>query len=152
MEDITLQLARKIDELERELSHLKTAEHGRWHYLQTPLTSTAWDGDAHSTEAKTLIDLSAVFGVPAGVKAVDIRIQVWDSGSAAASSNWFGVSPNSTAGSLMVVGRCQTLANDTRGEGRGSCACDANGDIYYQCAATGAGTMKTDLQIWGYMI
>jgi len=36
----------------------------------TPLTSTAWDGgDAFSTTAKTLIDLSAVFGVPAGVKA-----------------------------------------------------------------------------------
>ena len=120
--------------------------------LTTPLTSTSWDGDAYSTTAKTLIDLSSVFGVPAGVKAVDIRIQAWDSGSAAATSCWFGVSPNNTNLSVMVVARCQSLANNTRGEGRGICACNSDGDIYYQNSATGENSQKVELQIWGYWL
>ena len=28
--------------------------------------------------------------------------------------------------------------------------CDANGDIYYQIAASGTGTMDVNIQIWGY--
>jgi len=33
-------------------------------------TSTDWDGDAKPFDSSGIIDLSAVFGVPAGVKAV----------------------------------------------------------------------------------
>ena len=54
----------------------------QWVYLQAPLTSTSWDGDSFSTTAKTLIDLSAVFGVPANVKAIYARVFVNDSASA----------------------------------------------------------------------
>lgn len=50
-----------------------------WHFLTTPLTSTSWDGDARSTTAKTKIDLSAVFGVPAGAKGILVRLVARDS-------------------------------------------------------------------------
>jgi hypothetical protein len=38
-------------------------------YLTTALTSTSWDGDSKTSANNGIIDLSAVFGVPAGVKA-----------------------------------------------------------------------------------
>lgn len=121
-------------------------------WCNPPLTSTDWDGDARSTTAKTLIDLSAVFGAPAGIKAVLVRIQVWDSASGAATSNWMGVSPNNTDGSLAVVARCAGLPNNVRGDDNGICPCDANGDIYFQNAASGSLTQGSDMQIWGYWL
>lgn len=122
----------------------------QWTWLSTPLTSTDWDGDARSTTSKTLIDLSAVFGVPAGVKAVFARVWIRDSGSAGASNAWFLLSPNDTAyqGSFAVF--CQGLANDSYSGGSAICPCDANGDIYYQLAASGTGTMDVSIEIWGY--
>ncbi len=35
-------------------------------------TSTDWDGDAKAFDSSAIIDLSAVFGLPAGIKAVSI--------------------------------------------------------------------------------
>jgi len=78
--------------------------------LTTPLTSTAWDGNAYSTTAKTLIDLSAVFGAPAGIKAILAFVVVRDSGSATGdtwlilgptSANWIGMQQ-------IVLGRQMT--------------------------------------------
>ena len=121
-------------------------------YLQAPLTSTSWDGDAYSTTAKTKIDLSAVFAVPAGVKAVIIRIVCRDSDSATDNTLFVGVSPNDTAASLMVVARPGGLPADYIAEAQGICTCDANGDIYYQIDASGSGTMDVWLEIWDYEI
>jgi hypothetical protein len=118
--------------------------------LTTPLTSTAWDGDAHSTTAKTLIDLSAVFGAPAGIKAVSVRIACRDSGSATTNNLYTLVGPENTAGVTPVIARPSGLPNDYYAEAAGVCPCDTNGDIYYQIAASGAGTMDVHLQIWGY--
>ena len=117
--------------------------------LQAPLTSTAWDGDAYSTTAKTLIDLSAVFGVPAGVKAVLIRYAVNDSGSAA-TDTYLILSPNATAGEGIAVSP-QTV-NDRRERGAAVIPCNADGDIYYQIAASGAATFDVIIQIWGYWL
>src|SRR5574340_1078315 len=122
----------------------------RWHYLTTPLTSTSWDGDAHSTTAKTLIDLSAVFGVPAGVKAVDVKVMMRDSGS-------------STYGALIVLGpentsyrgkafQCGGLPNDVMHRASAVVPCNSDGDIYYQIDASGASTADVWLEIWGYYI
>jgi len=121
-----------------------------WHFLTSPLTSTAWDGDAFSTTAKTLIDLSVVFGVPAGVKAVLVQLLARDSGSAASTKIFFGISPNDTDASnpVMAVGR--GLPNDTLVYVSGVCPCDANGDIYYQIVASDSGTMDCWIRIWGY--
>jgi len=121
--------------------------------LLAPLTSTSWDGDAYSTAAKTLIDLSAVFSAPAGIKAALFRIVCRDSGSAASTSN-LGVmlSPNDTASNGPVHCRVDGLPNDVLGEENAVVPCDANGDVYYQLTASGASTLDVWLQIWGYWI
>ena len=59
-----------------KLDGYDSTDFGRPVFLTTPLTSTAWDEDSYSTTAKTLIDLSEVFGVPAGVKAVMVKISL----------------------------------------------------------------------------
>jgi hypothetical protein len=119
--------------------------------LTTPLTSTSWDGDARSTTAKTLIDLSAVFGVPAGVKAVSARLEARDSGSSGIVS-YFGISPNNVASNLAGRVWLEGVPNDSRRAETFVCPCDVNGDIYYQINATGTGTLDAWLEIWGYWI
>lgn len=122
---------------------------GEWVYLDAPLTSASWNATAYSTTAKTLIDLSVVFNVPEGVRAVYVRLFTNDSGSAAGSA-YLGVGPTNVAGDLMLVSRCSGRANDARDDVSGVCKCDSNGDIYYQIAATGALTLDASMQIWGY--
>jgi len=122
-----------------------------WHFLTTPLTSTSWDGDARSTTAKTKIDLSAVFGVPAGVKAVMVRMAARDSGSSAGYCQ-LGLSPNSTAGSVAVQAYLQGVADDVYVSVNGIVPCDGNGDVYYQIAASGTGTLDAIIEIWGYWL
>ena len=122
-----------------------------WHFLTTPLTSTSWDGDARSTTAKTKIDLSAVFGVPAGVKAVLVRLIARDSGSSAGYCQ-LGLSPNSTAGSVAVQAYLQGVANDVYVTANGIVPCDSGGDVYYQITASGTGTLDAIIEIWGYWL
>ena len=122
-----------------------------WHFLTSPLTSTAWDGDSFSTTAKTKIDLSVVFGVPAGVKAVMVRMAARDSGSSTGYCQ-LGLSPNSTAGSVAVQAYLQGVANDVYVSVNGIVPCDGNGDVYYQIAASGTGTLDAIIEIWGYWL
>jgi len=144
-------LVSKITFLENEIRRLKVQERssGGFTALTTPLTSTDWDGDAHSTTAKTKIDLSAVFSVPAGVSAVLVRLQCKDSGSSSG-YNYFGVSPNDTAGELAVIAYLEGIANDVNVFAHGTCPCDANGDIYYQIIASGVSTLDAWIEVWGY--
>ena len=120
-----------------------------WHYLQVPLTSTSWDGDSYSTTAKTLIDLSAVFGVPAGVKAVLLFVWVRDSGSAT-NDTYLILGP--TNSNLVGMAIDPHAVNDRIRRATIIVPCDANGDIYYQIGASGAGTFDVFIQIWGYYI
>lgn len=120
--------------------------------LTAPLTSTSWDGDAYSTTAKTSINLSAVFGAPAGIKAILARVAVRDSASAATSPLWFCLAPNDTAGQ-GIFWRPSGYPNDYNNDtGASVIPCDANGDVYYQVLASGSGTMDVHIQIWGYLI
>ena len=118
--------------------------------LTTPLTSTAWDGDARSTTGKTLLDLSAVFGVPAGVKAILFNVAVRDSASAA-NECLLILSPNNTTNNGPYIG-CGGLANDKYSRGTLIVPCDSSGDIYYQIYASGSGTFDVWLEVWGYWI
>ena len=122
-----------------------------WHFLTTPLTSTSWDGDSYSTTAKTLIDLSEVFGVPARAKGILVRLAARDSGSSAGYCQ-LGLSPNSTAGSVAVQAYLQGVANDVYVSVNGVVPCDANGDVYYQIVASGTGTLDAIIEIWGYWL
>lgn len=119
-------------------------------FLTSPLTSTSWDGDARSSTSKTLIDLSAVFGAPAGISAILVRMIARDSGSAASTSAYFALSPNSTAASHAAAVRPAGVTNDAVVEIMAVVPCDSNGDVYYQNGATGASTMDVWLEIWGY--
>lgn len=118
--------------------------------LLAQLSSTSWDGDSHSTTAKTLIDLSSVFGAPAGVRAVLCKVSIRDSGSAA-SDVYIILSPNNSAGQGPGVA-CSGLTNDAWAIENLTVPCNANGDIYYQIAASGANTLDVVLEIWGYWI
>ena len=118
--------------------------------LTTPLTSTSFDGDSFSTTAKTLIDLSAAFGVPAGVQAVDVHVRCRDSASAG-TNVWMVLGPTNSAG----LGRgCSPYGRTNNADEHNDLTvpCDANGDIYYQVSASGASTFDIWIEIWGYFI
>ena len=118
--------------------------------LTTPLASTSWDGDLRSTIGKTLIDLSAVFGIPAGVKAILVTVALNDTASSGG-DYWFMLSPNNTSGQGINtrLSKCPNSAyhNETH-----VVPCNANGDVYYQINASGTNTMQVYLEIWGYWI
>lgn len=144
-----LEILRKINQLEERLAYLETLDYSAgWKYLTTPLTSTSWDGDSFSTTAKTKIDLSSVFGVPAGVKAVLVKCSIRDSGSAGTRC-YAILSPNDTAAQGPIL-EVTDLANDTWRHMTAPIPCDSSGDIYYQILASGASTMDVYLEIWGY--
>lgn len=116
--------------------------------LTTPLTSTSWNGDAYSTTSKTLIDLSSVFGAPAGIKAAIFMIGICDS-SSAANDCFLILSPNNTNNQGITV-RCSGLANGKYTNVGVVVPCNANGDVYYQIKASGTSTLNAYLEIWGY--
>ena len=118
--------------------------------LTTPLTSTAWDGDAYSNTTKTKIDLSSVFSVPAGVKAVLVKVSLRDSGSAATSC-LFQLSGVSSGTNYSLTAQASPI-NDRYAYFNGIVPCDDNGDIYYNIVASGTDTMDVFLEIWGYWL
>ena len=140
-----------LSKLIKRVERLETMHQVRWVYLTTPLTSTSWDGDAYSTTAKTLIDLSAVFGAPAGIKAILCTIACADTDSTSAVDNYVILSPNDTAGQGLTARSKGRYDNDYETQVL-IVPCNADGDVYYQIAATGAGSMKVYIQIWGYEI
>jgi hypothetical protein len=141
---------RRLTALEREVERLRVKESGKFIALTTPLNSTAWDGDSFSTTAKTKIDLSEVFGVPAGVKAVDVLVNLRDSASATTYSYMY-LSPNNTANSGKIFS-CDNGKNDGLVPVSATIPCNSDGDIYYQIVASGSGTMDVTIQIWGYWL
>ena len=142
----------RIKRLEREVERLRVKESGKFIALTTPLTSTAWDGDAFSTTAKTLIDLSVVFGVPAGVKAILAQIMARDSGSSSSATAFFGLSPNNVDGSLSLMNTTRYIQNDLIVYNTAIVPCTSTGDVYYQIVASGSGTMDCWIRIWGYWL
>ena len=133
-----------------KLDGLDSTDFGRPVFLTTPLTSTDWDGDAYSTTSKTKIDLSSVFSVPAGVKAVLVKVALRDSASASG-LYYIQFSGVSSGTNYSIVVEAPPV-NDRFGYGQGIVPCDANGDIYYNVIASGSGTMDIYLEIWGYWL
>jgi len=118
--------------------------------LTTQLTSTDFTLDTFSTTAKTLLDLSSAFSAPAGIRAAVFKARIFDSGSAAGTC-YLILSPNNTAGEGQNI-ECSGLPNSVATSGCLVVPCDANGDIYYQIGASGAGTMTITLEIWAYWL
>jgi hypothetical protein len=145
----------RLTRLEREVERLRVGDKadstafGRPVFLTTPLTSTSWDGDARSTTSPTKIDTSVVFGVPAGVKALMVRLVARDSVAAPSGTPYFGIGPSSTRWYQLMV---RPIGGDIHSESNGVCNCDANGDIYYCIMASGSLTMDCWIEIWGYWL
>ena len=151
MSDFDEKMMQKLKRLKREVERLQRWERPKSPvFLTTPLTSTDWDGDSHSTTPKTKIDLSTVFGVPAGVKAVDAFVNMRDSGSATTYCYMY-LSPTDTP-NVGKVFSCDNGKNDGLVPVSAIVPCDANGDIYYQIVASGVGTMDVTIHIWGYWL
>ena len=118
-----------------------------WTYLQTPLTSTSWDGDIYPTTSKTLIDLSVVFGTPPNIKAGLFKVSVIDT-SGSLTDCYLILSPNNTAGEGMLI---PCFPSSTRTNRQSVVVpCNTDGDIYYQILASGSSTFTTSIQMWGY--
>ena len=149
MSDFDEKMMQKLKRLEREVERLQRWESGKFIALTTPLTSTDWDGDAFSTTNKTKIDLSVVFGVPAGVKAVYVFVAIKDSASST-TETYFRLSPNSFSYSGLAI-NCGHL-DDVYTRHNFIVPCDSNGDIYYEIMASGTDTMDVYMEIWGYWL
>lgn len=117
--------------------------------LETPLTSTSWDGDSHSTTSATVIDLSSVFGAPAGIKAALVRIEARDSAAWGSSGLYIALGPSS---SYYYTLTCPVFGGDVSNFVEGIVPCDSNGDIYYRIIASGTNTMDVDMRIFGYFL
>lgn len=146
------ELLSRIKWMERELERLRAFEVPTRHVLLTTmLQSTDWDGgDNFSTTAKTLIDLSVKFpGLPEGVKSVDVSVAVKDSGSAGTYCVF--VLDSTNAANLGHSANPSAVSSRYAWSHFANLKCDANGDLYYQITASGAGTMNVIIYIWGYM-
>lgn len=109
--------------------------------LTTPNTSTSWDGDAkNGTTDNAVIDLSSVFNVPEGVKAVNVRLFFRDETVGVQA----GLRPASS-GSLSAA-QYTSVANQNM-ELFGTIPCDANGDVYFY---SNGELDSVNIQIWGY--
>ena len=117
--------------------------------LTKRLYSTAWDGDSYSTTQVTKIDLSEVFGVPAGVKAIAVRLVARESATFGTAGLNFEIGPSTTE--FWAVS-CRALGGNVYATTSGVCPCDSNGDIYYRVTASGTNTMQCWLDIWGYWL
>ena len=120
-------------------------------WLGTPLTSTAWDGDARSTTTATKIDMSSVFsGYPTdAVKAVMVRLACRDSATLGTTGLNINVGPSATYYynvSTIAIG------GDVVSSQTAWCSCDANGDIYFRVVASGSSTLDAWLEVWGYIV
>ena len=118
--------------------------------LSAPLTSTAWDGDAKSTTAKTAIGLNTIFGAPASVQAILVAVGVRDSGSAG-SDTYMLLSPTNVDGQGIRFS-CAGHTNDQWIYDTAIIPIAGTGNLYYQIAASGVSTFDVKIEIWGYWI
>ena len=125
-----------------KLDGLHAADFGRPVFLTTPLTSTSWDGDSKGTGDRATIDLSAVFSVPAGVKAVLMSVQT----QADTANEYIRFGPDSDNNFTLT---CRTSIASQIAHASGIVPCDANGDIYCYPSATVEGVY---VWIWGYFL
>lgn len=132
----------RLKRLEREVEKLKVRERGKFVALTTPLTSTSWDGDTKGTGDHAIVDLSTVFGVPAGVKAVLMSIQTQGD----AANDYIRFGPDSVNNFTLV---CRTQVAGVIAHAFGIVPCDANGDVY--CYTSGT-VESVYVWIWGYWL
>ena len=141
-----------VKDLTRRVERLEAVETTSAGWVILPqasrLTSTAWNGNARSTTSATLIDMSAAFGAPANIDAYVLRVTINDSGSAGGFPyiRFDNVAPDNTS----PVVRCSGMANDSKVDSYPTISANADGDIYFDCAASGVGTLDVTVIVLGY--
>lgn len=139
------ELVRRIAGLEARCARLEEAEQGRGLvFLTTQLISTSWNGDNKTSANNGTIDLSAVFGVPAGIKAVLCAMTVYSTTDQIS----LVLKPDSDASSAPPM-NLHTIASKFSARAAWV-PCDANGDIYF--SSDSATNTATWLEVWGYAI
>jgi hypothetical protein len=116
--------------------------------LATPATSTSWDGDAKDTADNGIIDLSSVFGLPAGIKGVFAKLSAKNTSTTGKYSSLGADSSNPYA---LVVTPRDTL-DISLNNGPAFVPCDSNGDIYYKTNAADGSENIVGIEIYGYLI
>jgi hypothetical protein len=121
--------------------------------LPEPLTNTAFDGDSFSAvAAHTKIEnTSWSTAIPADAKAVAISIIARDSASAGAAGYHFKLFATSSATNPALTCYLGGIPNDCYATIAGTIPC-TNGDLWYECNASGANTLDIWLRVTGYWI
>ena len=115
---------------------------GHFERLQEPLTSTSWDGDAKATTDSGTLDLSAVFGAPAGISAALISVYVKD----ASVSQSLSIGPYSTYNNALTL---NTQVANVYLYAQGIVPCNNDGDFYVKLWHD---MDNVGIAIWGYWI
>ena len=134
----------RLTRLEREVGRLRVKERaiGRT-YLAAPLTAADWTNASKGLADRATVDLSAVFGVPAGVKAVLMSIQTTDDTAA----QYIRFGPDATNNFTLT---CRTQVANQSANVSGIVPCDANGDVY--CYPSNDYILGVQVWIWGYWL
>ncbi len=109
--------------------------------LVQKLTSTSWDGDAKTASDNGVLDLSAVFGLPADISAVLIRISV----DFAAAGDFMRVGSNAGNQAALVA---RAAVGTVNVDALAPVPCDG-GDIH---VFFNQNTTAVFIQIWGYWL
>ncbi len=108
--------------------------------LDTLATSGSWNGDSKSGNAT--IDLSAAFGLPAGIKAVAASVSAYH----ASTGRSFALGRNSSNKTAI---QARTQVANIVSDVAGVVPCDSNGDIYFSLSAALSGVW---IYISGYWL
>ena len=109
---------------------------------------TGYNYNSFSTTASTTLNTEALSSgqIPKGAKAIYFRHTCYDSGSAASTSAGSTLSKSGYTGSLSVARvYCAGKTNDAIAEEIQRVGCDSNGDVLFQCTATGTNTMDISI-------
>lgn len=122
-------------------------------FLTTPYINTAFDGDSFSdVGSNTKIEnTSWSTTIPADAVALLIRCYCRDSASSSTSGLFFALFPASGATDAALAVRPSGKANDDFADQQGIVPC-VDGDIWYQCEASGTDTLDVVLEVWGYWL
>ena len=149
---MSLDLIRRLTRLEKRLDDFPGPEICVPYFFTTPLTNASFNGDSFSDVAVTtkIENTGWSTTIPADAKALLIRISARDSGSAA-NTVYFNLYPASGATTAALSLTLTDYTNDTTRSETGVIPC-TDGDLWYQCGASGADTLDVWLYCFGYWI
>lgn len=141
-----LDLIRKVQDLEAKMRWFENGEYAtaNWKYRDTPLTSTAWDGDDTKTPGTITVNAISTFSVPTGARAVCVFIQgTW---AAAAAASWASIRPTGGSYSYGKITAHSTYAQHAQ------CAVPLDANGAFDVVVNNANMTQSYLWVVGYMM